>query len=207
MLSRMDAVSCRRETAVSPSPRWQSGRREGCAAEWRSWRQRAAAKHPPLPAERAIQPSVALQPRRARFHVVLRIEVGSCRVRRAGSLNDRQHLAIPQRLQGLQCGIQSEAAVQIDGRRRTIRARRARGSRSWGGARSSASRRTAPPCSIRRRRHAEKSPPGSCVCPRGRSGASQPERNRTCPSHHHGRSAQEKPPCQHSFTSSEIRAN
>src|SRR5262245_14592393 len=65
--------------------------------------------------ERAIQPSIFGRPAGcARFHRVLRLEVGTIAIRRPARVDDAELPAVPQRLQGLQRRMQREAAIEID---------------------------------------------------------------------------------------------
>ena len=92
----------------------------------RAWR--AAARRPAPPraparpcpsafgSARFIQPSCGgLQARRARFHVVLRIEVRARGIGRADRVHNRQVPLVEQRLERRERGMQAEEAVQVDG--------------------------------------------------------------------------------------------
>ena len=95
----------------------------------------------------AIEPSVAgaLAAGRAGLHVVLRIEMGAGRVRRANRFDNGKLTLVPKRLQGMERRVQAEETVEIDGgigcavgagngdggaRARSIRVRRAAPPRS-----------------------------------------------------------------------------
>jgi Protein of unknown function (DUF1800) len=64
----------------------------------------------------AIQPSVfgRLDARRARLHIILRIEVRARHIRRARCMHNREMLPVPQRLQTRHRRMQSEKSIQID---------------------------------------------------------------------------------------------
>ena len=65
---------------------------------------------------RFIQPlGGGFQPRRARFHVVLRVEVRARGVGRAGGIHDGQVPPVEQRLERRERRVQAEEAIQIDG--------------------------------------------------------------------------------------------
>ena len=67
--------------------------------------------------ERAIHPAIlrGLAAGRAGFHVILRVEVGSRRVRGTDGIDNRQMLLVEERLERRQRRVQSEEAVEVDG--------------------------------------------------------------------------------------------
>ncbi len=132
----------------------------------------------------AIQPSVALHPRSARFHKILRIEVGARGIRRAGGFHDGEHLAIPQCLQGLKRWIQPEAAVEIDNRIRQVR-RAGRGNANG--------RAKLVVTLLGKRHHHVQSVGGAALKNRHQDFASDGAGT----GHDHRRTAQENPPSQH----------
>ena len=76
--------------------------------------------------QRPIQPAVVgrLAARRARFHIILRVEMRARRVGRAHGVHDRQLSRVVNRLQRPKRRVQAEQAVEIDGRiGRAVRAR------------------------------------------------------------------------------------
>ncbi len=89
------------------------------ARQYRPQRDRAHRRHLALHLrQRAIHPAILrrLQARRARFHVVLRVEMRSRRVGRAHRVHNRQVLLIEERLERSERRVQSEETVQIDRR-------------------------------------------------------------------------------------------
>ena len=99
-----------------------------------------------LGSARFIQPIVGgLQTGRARFHVVLRVEVRARRIGRPHRVHNRQVLLVEQRLQRRQRRVQAEEAIQVDGGIFAIAAAKA-AARRWSAAdRSRPFRRAAPP--------------------------------------------------------------
>ncbi len=69
-----------------------------------------------LALQNAIEPSVgrALHARRARFHVVLRIEVRARGVGRAGGVHDGKVPLVPQRLEAGKRGMQAKESIQVN---------------------------------------------------------------------------------------------
>src|ERR1022692_1096372 len=67
-------------------------------------------------AQRAVQPSVVrgLYPRRAGFHEVLCIEVGTVGVGRSGRMHNRQLTLLPQRLERRQRRMQPKESIKIE---------------------------------------------------------------------------------------------
>src|SRR5205085_11518703 len=65
----------------------------------------------------AVQPAIfgAFIAGRSRFHVVLSIEVGACGIGRAGSVNNRQVLLVPQWLERAYRRMQAKETIEIDG--------------------------------------------------------------------------------------------
>ena len=70
----------------------------------------------PFECEIAVEPPVAraFLVGRARFHVVLRVEVRACRARTSHRMNGRENALIPELLHGSKRRMQTEKSVEVD---------------------------------------------------------------------------------------------
>jgi hypothetical protein len=155
--------------------------------------------------QRAVHPAVgAGLAGGAGFHVILCVEVGARRVGRAGGVDDGELLLVPQRLQRLECRVESEAAVEVDRALGPARLRDRNGGaelvislvREWGDHVQPVGRAAL-----------ENRDQDFALGLRGRGGAPEPHGRGSGARHHYRRTAEEDPSSQHIATSFGNRAS